>query len=102
MPITSPCTLTRAPPELPGLMGASVWIALNRNGPTLPDVSPGSCTVAQAHSQHLVSLSVRQAARERFRLPHPIAHLQLAQVPEPRDGQVGRLDLQHSQIRPGV
>ena len=27
MPMTWPCMLTRAPPELPGLIGASVWIA---------------------------------------------------------------------------
>ncbi len=28
MPMNSPCKLTRAPPLLPGLMGASVWMAL--------------------------------------------------------------------------
>ena len=27
-PITRPCSLTSGPPELPGLMAASVWIAL--------------------------------------------------------------------------
>ena len=26
MPISSPCVLTSAPPELPWLMGASVWM----------------------------------------------------------------------------
>ena len=26
MPITSPCVFTSAPPELPGLIAASVWI----------------------------------------------------------------------------
>ena len=27
MPITSPCELSSGPPELPGLMAASVWMA---------------------------------------------------------------------------
>ena len=26
MPISSPCTFTSAPPELPGLIDASVWM----------------------------------------------------------------------------
>ena len=34
MPITSPLRLTRAPPELPGLMAASVWIRPSR-GPSM-------------------------------------------------------------------
>ena len=29
MPTSSPLTLTKAPPELPGLMAASVWMKLS-------------------------------------------------------------------------
>ena len=43
MPTTSPRALTSAPPELPGLMAASVWIALN-SGLRSP-FSPGTSTV---------------------------------------------------------
>jgi len=32
MPMTSPCMLTSGPPELPGLMAASVWMK-SSNGP---------------------------------------------------------------------
>src|SRR5581483_4359657 len=38
MPMTSPCQFMSGPPELPGLMAASVWIASSMRGPS------GSCT----------------------------------------------------------
>ena len=38
MPITSPCKFSSGPPELPGLMAASVWMASSMSMPS------GSCT----------------------------------------------------------
>ena len=33
MPMTSPCELSSGPPELPGLMAASVWMAFSMSWP---------------------------------------------------------------------
>ena len=39
-PMTSPLLFTRAPPELPGLMAASVWITLMEMDPLLAVLWP--------------------------------------------------------------
>jgi hypothetical protein len=44
MPTTRPARSISGPPELPGLIGALVWMALNKNGPVVVPL-PGSCTV---------------------------------------------------------
>ena len=63
MPTTSPFVLTRAPPELPGLIDASVWIAPAISGPWVvdccwdgswPNGSSGFCGVESSEDSSIV------------------------------------------------
>ena len=60
MPRTSPFEFARAPPELPGLMGASVWIRLVRAMPSAP-VTPfdGAAKAGHDTQSHRVLVAER-------------------------------------------
>ena len=82
MPMTLPSALTRAPPELPGLMAASVWIRLvqGRN---------------DAHGHAPAEFQAEGIADGDGRFPD----LDVRGIPEFRHGQVVRVDLDDGQVR---
>jgi hypothetical protein len=85
MPTTSPRALTRAPPELPGLIAASVWMAL-KSGLRAPP-SPGTSTVRfRALTMPVVTVPDRPSGE-------PIAMTEVADDERPRlaEGGAGQL-----------
>ena len=59
MPITSPAVVTSAPPLLPGLIGALVWIASGKVAPGRPSVAGSATTRPVAEMIPLVTLPDR-------------------------------------------
>jgi hypothetical protein len=58
-PMTSPFAFTSGPPELPGLMGASVWMASKNTWGATPDDCPGCTGRSTALTMPLVTVSAR-------------------------------------------
>ena len=93
MPTSRPSASTSAPPELPGLMAASVWMKFSKvlmpswlrpNADTMPEVTVWPTLNGIADGQHHV------------------AHLQIGGVAQCDDGQLGQCDLQHRDVGFGV
>ena len=90
MPITSPCQLRSGPPELPGLMAASVWMASSMTSPS------GSCTWRMELTMPLgegAGESEGIADRVNF-----LADLQIGRIAESHRLQVGSFDLDDGQV----
>jgi hypothetical protein len=90
MPITSPREFSSGPPELPGLMAASVWIASSIGAPSEPRMSRMELMMPRV----MVPLRPKGIADGIDLLPHR----QLARVGQRHRLQVGRVDLQQRQV----
>jgi len=56
IPITCPCVLSRGPPELPGFIGASVWIVFGMENP-IPEAAGSNRPTPLTIPVVIVSLS---------------------------------------------
>ena len=90
MPMTSPAVVTRAPPLLPGLIGALVWIASGRVAPGPPSLA-GSATTRPGRGDDPAGHTAGQAERVADR-QDDVAGLGLGRVTELRRLQPGRVD----------
>ena len=77
MPITSPRALTNGPPELPGLMAASVWI----NSPGARRSAAGIRTIERADDSASDGEAVAQRIAER---EHRLSRTQCVESPMER------------------
>ena len=89
MPTSSPRALISAPPELPGLMAASVWMKSSY------ERAPFEAAAGRADDAERDGLieSERIADRE-----HPLGDLELRRISPRQHRQVLRVDLQHRDV----
>ena len=99
MPITSPAPLTSAPPELPGLIAASVWMAsMTVASSALEPVWTARPVALMIPVGHRVGQPQRRADRDR-----DVAHLHLVGVGELGRGEpLGAVQPQHGEVEGGV
>ena len=91
MPITWPSMLTRAPPELPGLIAALVWIALGRTTPL-----PSGSWRSRALTMPSVKLELSPSGLPIAMAMSPIRSR--VRVGELRRAQTGAVDLDHGEV----
>ena len=91
MPISSPWVLTSAPPELPWLIGASVWMKSSK----LPSPAP---PVARPLALTIPIVTVWPIAERVADRQHDVADAHVVGVAERQGLQVVALDLQHGEI----
>ena len=90
MPITSPCEFSSGPPELPGLMAASVWMASSIGAPSAPRIGADGADDAARHG-------ARQSERVADGV-NLLAHLNAGGVRQRDRLEVGGIDLQQRQV----
>ena len=84
-PMTWPCALTSGPPELPGLIGASVWMASKNTCGVVPAVWPGWTGRSTALTMPLVTVSARPSGEPMAMTGSPTA----TEVSYPASGRAG-------------
>ena len=92
-PITSPAMLTSGPPELPGLIAASVWM---KSKPGAATSQRGAFPAHDAEGDRLLEPE-GMAQRQ-----HQLADAEAVRIPEVGDRQARRLDLDQGQVHPVV
>ena len=97
-PTTRPSPSASAPPELPGLSAASVWITFSTRRPAEPERVGSERPEGRDHAGGDGAGQTHRAADRDDQLSDP----QLVRVPELGRGEVARLRPDHGQIREGI
>ena len=93
IPITSPAALTSGPPELPGLIAASVWIALMNAGRRAVPGRHRAVHRADDAGGHRALEPEGRTDRD-----HRVADHHLVRVAERERGQAGPVHLEHGEV----
>src|SRR5207244_1327076 len=101
IPITSPCEFIRGPPELPGLIAASVWIAIRIDRRIRLDCFINGHAIRLSHRTNRTYDSGGQGPAQAKRVPDRIYFLpdfEIPRITQHRRGQVGCINLNDGQI----